>query len=244
MCFSLSFFLFSFRKMKNAQVLPVVVGITLCTASAALFYKWYKTRNAKQDVVDGPPRPRFKPKPKQKQNETKIDVTIPNETVQLVMGRSGANIKSIEERCGVKITFRDKDGKTQICEITGTYESVMQAATSVNDEIRRAQCVTEDVVIPKSTHEKISLKILKDICHQTATKIRIDGGLEDKTKRKLEITGSFPNVQKAKRLIEEQVRLDAVERENKPKREPRYNQKNSPINSSVESLSKQSCKSH
>lgn len=230
--------------MKNAQVLPVVVGITLCTASAALFYKWYKTRNTKQDVVDGAPRPKFKLKGKQKQTNTKVDVTIPNDTVQLVMGRSGANIKSIEERSGVKITFRDKDGNSQICEITGTYESVMQAAGAVNDEIRRSQCVTEDVVIPKTTHEKISLKILKEICHQTATKIRIDGGLEDKTKRKLQITGSFPNVQKAKRLIEEQVRLDAAELKNECKREPRHNQKTSPINSSMESLSKQSCNSH
>lgn len=231
--------------MKNVQVLPVVVGITLCTASAALFYKWYKLRNAPQDSVDGVSRrPKWKAKAQSK--STKIDVTIPNETLQLVMGRSGANIKAIEERTGVKISFRDKDGKSQICEISGLYENVMQAANSINDEIKRSQSVTEDIIIPKSTHEKISLKILRDICHDTATKIRIEGGLEDKTLRKVNITGTFPNVQKAKRLIEDQVRQDHIDREAESKREPRYNSKNSPnnnspMNSSVESLAKQSC---
>lgn len=228
--------------MKNVQVLPVVVGITLCTASAALFYKWYKTRNAAQDQVDGARRPKWKAKKMSK--NTKIDVTIPNETLQLVMGRAGANVKAIEERTSVKISFRDKDVKSQICEITGSYESVMQAASLINDEIKRSQCVTEDIIIPKSTHEKISLHILRDICHTTATQIRIEGGVEDKTMRKVNITGTFPNVQKAKRLIEDQVRQDLIDRENESKREPRYSQKNSPINSSMESLSKQSCNSH
>ncbi|XP_055299658.1 tudor and KH domain-containing protein homolog isoform X2 [Sitodiplosis mosellana] len=205
--------------MKNVQVLPVVVGITLCTASAALFYKWYKTRNAPQDRVDGAsPRPKWKAKTQSK--NTKIDVTIPNDTLQLVMGRAGANVKAIEERTGVKISFRDKDGQNQFCEITGPYESVMKAASSINDEIKRSQSVTEDIIIPKSTHEKISLKILRDICHETATKIRIEGGLEDKTMRKVNITGTFPNVQKAKRLIEDQVRQDLIDRETESKPSP------------------------
>lgn len=228
--------------MKNVQVLPVVVGLTLCTASAALFYKWYKTRNEAQDQVDGARRPKWKAKTLSK--STKIDVTIPNDTLQLVMGRAGANVKAIEERTGVKISFRDKDGQSQICEISGPYESVMQAASSINDEIKRSQCVTEDIIIPKTTHEKISLKILRDICHDTVTKIRIEGGLEDKSMRKVNITGTFPNVQKAKRLIEDQVRQDLIDRETESKREPRYSQKNSPINSSMESLTKQSCNSY
>lgn len=226
--------------MKNVQVLPVVVGITLCTASAALFYKWYKTRNAKEDDVGSERRPRFKAK--QQSKHTKIDVTIPNETLQLVMGRAGANIKSIEEKTSVKITFRDKDGQNQICEISGIYENVMKAASSISDEVRKSKNVIENIIIPKLTHEKIS-KNLQDICRQTATKIRIAGGLDDKTKRKLEITGTFTNVQKAKRLIEDHVRQDVNERANEPKREPRF-QKTSPLTSSMESLSKQSCNSY
>lgn len=224
--------------MKNVQVLPVVVGITLCTASAALFYKWYKTRDSKKDAVDGAPR-------KRKPNKTnKIEINISNDTMPLVLGRNGNNIKSIEERCAAKITFRNKDNENQVCEVSGPYENVMKAATAINDEIKKSKSITEELVIPKSTYIRISSHILRDICHSTAATIRLNSGLKDKNLRQLEITGSFGSVQKAKRLIEEQVRKDTVERENEIKREPRYNQRNSPINSSMESLSKQSCKSN
>lgn len=69
---------FFYRKMRNDQVIPVVVGITLCTASAALFYKWYKTRNG-GDAVDGASRPK-----RAIQQKTKVELKIPNESLQLV----------------------------------------------------------------------------------------------------------------------------------------------------------------
>lgn len=225
------------RKMRNAQVLPVVVGITLCTASAALFYKWYKTRNSSQDAVDGGPRKR---KPKQ---PSKVEMMIETDMMPLVLGRNGNNIKSIEERHSVKITFREKDKEKQVCEISGLYENMMKASTAISDEVKKGRSLTEEIVIPKTTCTRISSQILRDICRETATQIRNKGGLKDKNLRQLEITGAFMNVQKAKRMIEEQVREDSMHREHETKREPRYNQKNSPINSSMESLSKQSCNS-
>lgn len=228
-----------YRKMKNAQVLPVVVGITLCTASAALFYKWYKTHYVQQDETDGRPRPR---KAKHQSKVTKVNVTIEKDKLQLVMGRAGANIKAIEERTGAKITFRDKDGQNQICEITGPYESAIQAAGAINDEIKRSHCVTDSVIIAKEIHDKVS-KVLRDVCLQTGTKIHIDGGYENKTQRKLVITGPFLKVQTARRLIEKEEQQYRNDLEIESKREPRHSQRNSPINSSMESLSKQSCNS-
>lgn len=225
------------RKMRNVQVLPVVVGITLCTASAALFYKWYKTRNSNKDAVDGPSRKR-----KPNKLET-VAMTIENDVMPLVLGRNGNTIKSIEERCSVKITFRDKDKEKQLCEITGLYENVMKASTAIGDEVKKGKSCTEELIIPKSTYTRIWSHILMDICRETATTIRNKTGLKDKNLRQLEITGAFGNVQKAKRLIEGQVRQDSADRENETKREPRYNQRNSPINSSMESLNKQSCNS-
>lgn len=171
----------------------------------------------------------------------RIEFKVAKDTVPLVIGRNGATLNAIEEKTGAKVAFRDKDAQNQMCEISGPYESVMKAHDAINDVIRRSQNVTEFIIIPKSTHDKIGVKVLKDINHETATKISIDGGLEDKMKRKLKITGSAANVQKAKQLLEDQVRQDTADRENESKREPRYSQKNSPINSSMESLSKKSC---
>lgn len=216
--------------MRSVQVLPVVVGITLCTASAALFYKWYKTRNPGKDAVDGSKRKRIK--------LDKVEIQIDNETMPLVLGRNGNSIKSIEERHDVKITFREKTDGKQVCEITGAYENVIQAATVVGDVVKKSKNLTEDLIIPKQAYLRIS-STLSDICRETATQIRNSkNGLKDKNLRRLEISGSFANVRKAKQMIEERVRQDTVERENETKREPRFNQRNSPVNSSEESLSK------
>lgn len=216
--------------MRSVQVLPVVVGITLCTASAALFYKWYKTRNPSKDAVDGSKRKRIK--------LDKVEIQIDNETMPLVLGRNGNSIKSIEERHDVKITFREKTDGKQVCEITGAYENVIQAATVVGDVVKKSKNLTEDLIIPKQAYLRIS-STLSDICRETATQIRNSkNGLKDKNLRRLEISGSFANVRKAKQMIEERVRQDTVERENETKREPRFNQRNSPVNSSEESLSK------
>lgn len=217
--------------MRSIKVLPVVVSITLCTASAALFYTWYKTRNPSKDAVDGSKRKR---KPKLE----KIEMIIENETVPLILGRNGNSIKSIEERHEVKITFRDNNDGKQVCEILGVYENVVQAANIVGDVVKKSKNLTEELIIPKQAYLRIS-STLSDICRETTTKIRNSReGLRDNNLRRLEITGAFTNVRRAKQMIEERVRQDTDDRENEIKREPRFNQKNSPVNSSEENLSK------
>lgn len=226
--------------MRNGQLLPVAVGIALCTASVALFYKWYKTRNQPTDEIDGTPN--FQLRKRQKNQVTKVESTITNDKVPLIMGRYGANLKAIEERTHAKVQFRAKDDLHQICEITGQYENVMKAANLIKDELAKSQSTTDEMIIPTSAHKKIcrqSGKILHDICQKSFTQIHIDAGINDKNARRLLITGSVANIQKAKRLIEEKVREDIQEREAENKREPRYNNSKGPSTStSTESLTK------
>lgn len=226
--------------MRNGQLLPVAVGIALCTASVALFYKWYKTRNHTTDEVDGSPSFQFKSK-RQKNQTTKVESTISNDKVPLICGRFGANLKAIEERTNAKIQFREKDDLHQVCEITGQYEHVMKAANLIKEELARSQSTTEEMIIPASAHKKIcrqSGKVLHDICQRSFTQIHIDAGISDKSLRRLLITGSMANIQKAKRLIEEKVRQDIEEQEIENKREPRYTPKGPSASTSMESLTK------
>lgn len=229
--------------MRNGvQLLPVVVGITLCTASAAIFYKWYKSRNQNTDQVDGTPK--FKFKKQQKNQITKVESTIPNDKVPLICGRYGANIKSIEEQTATKIQFCAKDDLYQVCEITGKYENVMKAAKLIKAELDGSHRVTDEMIIPTSTHKRIcrqSAKILRDICQQSSTSISIDPGVNDKNTRRLLISGSTANIQRAKRLIEDTVRQDIEEQELENKREPRYVSKGPSSSTSMESLTKPSC---
>lgn len=219
--------------MRGAQVLPAVVGITLCTAAVAIFFTWCKIRDGSgKDAVDGGGSKR-KRKPKV---DKKVEMLIDNDAMPLVLGRNGNSIKSIEERHDVKITFSEKSDGKQLCEIEGAYENVMQAANIIGDEVKKSKKFTDELIIPKEEYLRIS-STLSEICRETITKIRNSNeGLKDKNLRRLEINGAMANVRKAKQMLEERIRQNKIDTE--ITREPRFNQRNSPVNSSDENLSK------
>lgn len=232
--------------MKNAtQVLPVVIGITLCTASAALFYQWYRTRKSKRDELDGLSGLPYKSNKKSNEN-VEINSIISDDNVTLIQGRAGATLKSIEERTNVQITFqplKDTDNH-QTCKINGEYDNVMKACNLIKDELARSNNVTEEILIASEAFKLIcrqGRKILHDVCQKSLAKIRIESGAcgKDSTRR-LIITGSKFNVQKAKQMIEEKIREDNDEKKVETKREPRFSQKGSSTSTSNESLSRPS----
>lgn len=229
--------------MKPTQVLPVLVGLSLCGASAALLYVWYKTKDEQKDEVDSAPGGNLfaKFKTKGKEKVTKVECTIANDLLPLVLGRGGANIKSIEDSTNTKIEFREKDAKNQVCEISGAYENVMKAANLVKEEASRSANVTDEMIVPQSAYSKIIGrfgKTLQDICRKSLTQIHIDAGVYgDQSTRRVVITGSRANVNMAKRLIEEKVREDAEEQGVENKREPRGSPR-STASVSSESLNK------
>lgn len=206
-------------------ILPYLLGLTLCGASAGLLYIWLKTKD--DDDTD---RVFKRPKPKN-QKLTKVDCTISNDIVPLVIGRTGANVKTIESKTNTKITFREKDENNQICEISGTYENVLKAAEMVKDEAAQLTNIEEKIYIPQSSYAKIvgkGGKSLQEICRRSMAKVHIDNGTDaqDKTDmRRVLITGSRTNVNTAKFLIEEKLRDDAKEKDSDSVREPRGNQK-------------------
>lgn len=217
--------------MRSVKVLPVVVGLAVCTAGA-VFYKWYKSRDSNADVVDSGPKRKRKPK------LDKIEMVIDNETMPLVLGRNGNSIKSIEERHEVKIKFHEGSDGKQVCKITGAYENVMKAANVIDDVVKKAKNLNEELIIPKQAYLRIN-SALKEICRETTTKIRTSpDGLKDKNQRRLTISGAFANVRKAKQMIEERIRQDEIDSENEPKRERRFNQSNLSLSSSEENLPK------
>lgn len=225
--------------MKGFQALPVLVGLSLCSASAAILYVWYKTKNAEKDEVDGGvPVRRAKSKHSVGSGNskaiTKVESEIANDVVPLVLGRNGTNVKSIENQTHTKISFRRKDDGHQVCEISGQYENVMKAADLVKLEASRSLNVTEELNVPQSAYCKIigrCGKTLQDICRRSQAQVHINAASSgDKSVRRIMVTGSRAHVNTAIRLIEEKVREDATERDAENKREPRGNPR-SPTNS-------------
>lgn len=218
--------------MKGFQALPVLVGLSLCSASAAILYVWFKTRNSEQDEVDGvAPVKKSKSKPKlsvggpSNKTITKIESEIANDVVPLVLGRNGTNIKSIENQTQTKISFRKKNDAHQVCEITGQYENVLKAADLVKVEASRSLHVTEELNVPQSAYCKIigrCGKTLQDICRRSQAQVHINAApTGDRNVRRIMVTGSRSQVNMAIHLIEEKVREDASERDAEIKREPR-----------------------
>lgn len=218
--------------MKGFHALPILVGLSLCSASAAILYIWFKTKNSENDEVDGGGVPVKKLKSsklnvgsKNNKTITKIESEIANDVVPLVLGRNGTNIKSIENQTHTKITFRRKDDAHQVCEISGQYENVMKAADLVKLEASRSSNVTEELDVPQSAYCKIigsKGNTLKEICRQSQAQVRINASATgDKSVRRIMITGSRSHVNTAIQLIEEKIREDATERDAENKREPR-----------------------
>lgn len=229
--------------MKPVQVLPILVGLSLCGASAALLYAWYKTKDNATDEVDAPAKSAFPSKTKAKNKKiTKVECTISNSVVPIIIGRLGANVQAIEEKTQTKITFRQKDETNQICEISGVYENVMKAVDLVKEEASRSTNVTDEMIIPQSAYSKIigrCGKILQDICRRSMAQVHIDAGVTgDKSTRRVLITGTRTHVNNAKRLIDELVRQDVEEREAENKREPRYSPRGPSASVSMEALYK------
>lgn len=219
--------------MKGFQALPVLVGLSLCSASAAILYVWYKTKNSERDEVDGgKPARKTKSKLSVSSNSssktiTKVESEIANDVVPLVLGRNGTNVKSIEHQTHTKISFRRKDDAHQVCEISGQYENVMKAADLVKVEASRSLNVTEELTVPQSAYCKIigrCGKTLQDICRRSQAQVHINAASSgDKSVRRIMVSGSRAHVNTAIRLIEEKVHEDANERDAENRREPRGN---------------------
>lgn len=216
--------------MKSSLV-TFVVGLSLCSASAALLYVWLKTKNNNDDDQS---RDNTKPK-LQKKNRTKVECTIPNDKVPFVTGRSNHNVNKIEKDTNTKITFREKDDNNHTCEIVGTYEDILRAERKIKDSIRPTN-VTEEFFIPEAAYNTIigrAGKILQEICRKSMAQVHIDSGVNTTTAttaakpdsatdvRRVMITGTQQNVNAAKTLIDVKVREALKEHENEFKREPR-----------------------
>lgn len=198
------------------DIIPIVIGVSLCSASAVLLYIWYKTKD-REDESNAESK---------SEKITKVECVVPNSVVPLVNGRGGANIKSIEGKTNTQIRFKAKDDNNQICEIRGKIENVKKAAELINIQASPPPNLTEEMLVPQTVYGKIVGRCgeaLQEICRKSQAKVHIDAGDRNEgDMRRLCITGTRAHVNMAKSLIEEKIRIDKESRENvEVKREPR-----------------------
>lgn len=217
----------------KTDVIPLVVGLSLCGASAALLYIWFKTKDS-EDECDANtstiPRKISRQISTSNGNATRrLECVLSNSLVPLVQGRSGANVRAIEQTTGCRITFREKDANNQICEINGPTDMVQKAADMVRKEATPPPILTEEIIVPLTACGKIIGRCgeaLQEICRQSMAKVYVESGdRSDGQTRRVMITGTQAHVNVARTMIEDKIRIDADLRrsvdETVQKREPR-----------------------
>lgn len=157
----------------KTDVIPLVVGLSLCGASAALLYIWFQTKDAEDEcdastiaatgsnyknIASSCVRRLSRHLSQQgsavsatNPPERHLECVIPNHLVPLVEGRAGANLRAIAAQTGCQIRFRPRDASTQMCEIIGpSTAAVQQAADQVRKEAAPPPIVTEVLCVPQS----------------------------------------------------------------------------------------------
>ncbi|XP_055386416.1 tudor and KH domain-containing protein homolog [Condylostylus longicornis] len=235
--------------MIRTPALNIIVGVSAFSLAGIIMYIWYKNRDDEEDELDSPNDIKNDKKIKNGTNQKDITIkmVIPNDKVPIIVGRGGANLKSIESKATVIITFKDKDDHNQFCEIRGTTDAVNLAKELLSKEMNRSLNVKEEIFVPQSACGKIIGRCgesLQEICRKSLAKVSVDSGdrAGENSTRKIVITGNRGQVDVAKKLIEEKVKEDEEYRKNieetELKREPRRSptQSVSSLHSSMTSL--------
>lgn len=233
--------------------LKLILGLGLCTVGGAMLYVYFKNRDEEEDELENITKSLSSTTktgvPAQK--AVKIQMTISNEYIPLVVGRAGANLARIEERSKTTIRFRDKDDISKLCEIRGYPLAVKEAKEMIVKEIERSPIVKEEIFVPQSVCGKIIGRCgeaMQEICRQSMAKVSVDSGGRNggSHKRRIVITGNRSQVNIARKLIEEKIQEDEelkksiedVELTREPRRSP-TNSMSSSIYSSQTSLNSQ-----
>ncbi|KAL1109972.1 hypothetical protein AAG570_014081, partial [Ranatra chinensis] len=84
-----------------------------------------------------------------------IEVKVPTESVGIVIGRGGSNIKQIQERTNTRINFketRDTDEVYRLCQIRGSADAVQMAESLILDAILNQPVIeTFEMWVPQKT---------------------------------------------------------------------------------------------
>lgn len=196
--------------MKSAVVLPLAAGIL---GVGALIYIFYRQRDKDK-------------KKKTTNNDDNNGMSVLNDTIEtlefkvsniqvpLIVGRNSVTLKSIEDKTGTTIRFRESDEENQICSIKGKPNNVKAAKELVDIEGAKPSVITEELMVSTLSCGKIEGycgSVLSDICQKSSAKVWIDPGTRkvQGENRRVLITGTIEQVELAKKLIDEKMKEPA-----------------------------------
>lgn len=194
------------------SIIPVAAGILSVGALIYLIYRRRekdKKREEPSDLLDP--------------IET-LEFVVKNQQVPAIVGRNSVVLKSIEDKTGTVIKFRESDENNQICSIKGKKQDIAQAKQLIDFEAAKPCVITDELLVPTSScgkFEGYSGSGLNEICAKSSAKVWVDPGSRKNLaeSRRVLITGTQEQVDLAKKLIEEKIREVPVEPQADEKKE-------------------------
>lgn len=202
----------------NTKILvPVALGFSLVTVTAFVVYYIFKKDEENEDKIVRTTRMNV------------IEVQVPKSIVPALIGRSGSNIKQIEEKTGANIHFKKfSEEDYDVCIIRGRSHATQIAETLVHDFIKQQPVIVEDTMpVPGWACGKIigtGGENINEISHRSGARVRLEGQREAdlSVQRQIKFRGTVEQIAIAKKLIEECVEHERCRREvEQAKRSPR-----------------------
>lgn len=130
-------------------------------------------------------------------NHKTIEIKVPKESLRLLIGRNGKNIKAIEEKSNTKIKFRDLNEFDRVCVIRGVAEACLVAQDLIYDCISNQpilECI--DVWVPQNVVGKIIGRCgerIHEITSISGAKINVSDVGRNEPTRRIIIKGKYTN---------------------------------------------------
>lgn len=147
-----------------------------------------------------------------------IEVKIPRDSVGIVIGRQGANIREIQAKTGTRINFKDEleTEEFRVAAIRGLPDSAQMAEILIHQTIAQQPRVEKvTITVPSRTVGSIIGRngdTIRSISR--ASRCKVDVERHNKAyDTKIELCGSTESIESARKMIEEKVEEDTAMRE-------------------------------
>ncbi|XP_054986704.1 tudor and KH domain-containing protein [Sorex araneus] len=191
----------SWTSLSTIQKIALGLGIPASATVAYILYRRYRESREERLTFVG-------------EDDIEIEMRVPQESVKLIIGRQGANIKQLRKQTGARIDVDTEDvGDERVLLISGFPVQVCKAKAAIHQILTENTPVSEQLSVPQRSVGRIigrGGETIRSICKASGAKITCDKESEGTLllSRLIKISGTQKEVAAAKHLILEKVSED------------------------------------
>ncbi|XP_049736453.1 tudor and KH domain-containing protein isoform X2 [Elephas maximus indicus] len=191
----------SWTNLSTLQKIALGLGIPASATVVYILYRRYRESREERLTFVG-------------EDDIEVEMRIPQESVKLIIGRQGANIKQLRKQTGARIDVDTEDvGDERVLLISGFPVQVCKAKAAIHQMLTENTPVSEQLSVPQRSVGRIigrGGETIRSICKASGAKITCDKESEGTLllSRLIKISGTQKEVTAAKHLILEKVSED------------------------------------